>query len=406
MHRSLLAVAAALAAVVATSTAALAATVAFQAPTAGSEVRGGTAPIVVRVDRALGESVSGVEVRLRSRTGDPLPGGRTVALECVDEEGCGGVGDLRETWGGVALAPDAAPFTDVDVCNGGYVLEARTTGAAGWAAATSVVLSADEVPAPRELAVASQGTSVTVRWTADDLPDVRHVVERRAGSGPWIERVELAPGDDAFAEQVAPGTYDYRVRAVRGDGLVDGDAAAPCTDDDRDLEALGGARTITVATGTSSSGRPAPTADDEPAPAAGDDATGGATGDADDVAEPEGDDGDRGGAGTTTAGRRVAPPPPAAGSQPRVRTPQLGARPDDGEGFFGEGSGFADELRYDGLSPVPGDAEPTFVQRLVPGAVASISTLDVDLRRILPSVAAGLVLTTLALHLRRWSRET
>lgn len=405
MRGPLLAVCLAGAAVIAQAGPASAASLRFQAPQPGSSVSSGDVPIVVSVERGLGESVTGVQVRLRPDGGAALDGGRVLALSCVDAEGCGNVGDTQESWGGVRLAPDATPFTDTEVCNGAYLLEARTEGATTWAASSRVVLT-DDVSPPTGVGLDARDGEVTVTWSRVTTPDLRIVVQRRSGSGAWTERAEVAADAGRFVEQVVAGTYEYRVVAVRGDGWVDGAPVAPCADDDRDLVAAAPARSVTVA---GDAGRPLPPTA-SPSPAAGEGSGSGAT------ESPTGSAGGGGGSegdGTSSQpeaapppGRRIAAPPPAQGTAPRASAPGLGAAADAprGERFFGESSGYTEELAYDGVDPVRDIGAAAQVGGL-PGAFAAVSTLDVDLRRILTSVAAGLVMITLALHLRRWSRE-
>lgn len=406
MRRPLLAATAATAVVLALPTAAYAASVAFRSPTDGAVVakRAGVA-VEVEVQRSLGEAVQGVETRLRPAGGDPLPG--IVPLDCLEPDGCDRIGDLDARWGGVALTPDADGYASGAVCNGAYDLEARPQGESGWPATTRVVLSAPPSHVAWLDAVA-RDRDVTLTWSTDATPDVRHVVERRpAGGTAWTERTVVAGTTGRFSETVAAGGYDYRVVAVRGDGMVEGAPAAPCTDTARDHVRASSVVAVTAA-GASGTSSPAPTGSGGSGGT-----TDGGTGTTTDEAPSEGggtaDDGGTTTDATASGRRRVAAPPPAERSGTDTSAPALGDAPRAEDRYYGADEGYVDELDYDGVGPVPADEarQPvTAAGRLVSGGVQRVRDLDVDLPRILASMAGGATLIGAAFYLRRWSRGT
>jgi hypothetical protein len=179
VRRSLLAATAATAVVLALPTAAYAASVRITSPTTDAVVAKSTgARIEVEVQRSLGESVRGVETRLRPVDGDPLPG--IVALECIEAGGCDQIGDLDARWGGATLTPDADGYAVGGICNGAYDLEARPEGESGWPAATRVVLGG-----PPDHPSGPSATSTEVSWH----PSVVHGTEvswhPTTSASPW-----------------------------------------------------------------------------------------------------------------------------------------------------------------------------------------------------------------------------
>ena len=91
--------------------------------------------------------------------------------------------------------------------------------------------------APTGVALAVEDGDVTVTWDASATPDaVGYVVQRRVDGGSWSSLADLPARARAYTDaDVAPGEVEYRVATQRGDGLVDGRPAAPCSDDEADL---------------------------------------------------------------------------------------------------------------------------------------------------------------------------
>lgn len=431
-----------------------------------------------------------VKVRLADASGGgAAPGTAAVDLSCVS-----GPCNADSTWGGVTFdTVGFQPFGRPDrVCNGAWYLQVAVDGAA-FSPGQRVLVS--QLPgAPTGVTVAGDVRRATVTWVANPEQDLAgyRVQRRPEGSGAWTSVAEVDAGTTRFEHTTDPGTYEYRVLALRPDGRgADGAPAPICTDTGRELAAASSPRAVTVdapaptptpspttggsgggsgggGTGGGGSGSGGGSGDGSSS-GGGSSSDGGSTdgGDSDgDGTTPDGDDGttpgdgttpdgaadggdgttpdggtdDDGGDGTTpdeagdgttpdrttprpSAGGRIAPP--AAGGRsstlslgsgvvglddptaPRVAGP---GRQQPRERFFGEGEGFSEEIDFGDVEAIAGSElreRTVLAERTVrvPGALQSILGQELAVGRILTSIAGGLVLLALALHLRRWTRE-
>ena len=82
----------------------------------------------------------------------------------------------------------------------------------------------------------------------------------------------------------------------------------------------------------------------------------------------------------------------------------------DRERFFGEGDEFSEEIDFGDLEAVGGTETRTrtgFENRVVavPSALQAVFGEELEIAKIFNSIAGGLLLLALSLHLRRWTRE-
>jgi hypothetical protein len=92
--------------------------------------------------------------------------------------------------------------------------------------------------APSGLIGSAVQGQVTLRWTDNARDESTYKVERKpAGNVPFVEVAVLAANTTSWVDQIAPGTYSYRVRAVNAAGasaysnVVDVTATVPTTAD-------------------------------------------------------------------------------------------------------------------------------------------------------------------------------
>lgn len=375
-----------------------------------------------------------VQVRLATPSGAEMMAGTSpVTMGC--ETDC----HTTSTWTAPHLDPATlSPFADAPSCNGGYTIQVRVDGGA-W---TGHGIRVGRPPAaPRDVGVTADVGEATVSWAAASDPDaVGYRVQRRLDDGSWTTLVTSAASTRSFTDtDVDPGAVEYRVATLKGDGRVDGAPVAPCADTEPDLSTASApaATTVPSAAGAASPSprpspsdpsrpsRPSPTPSSEPGDDGSEEATDSPDGtdgdstadDPDDAAtgdqgdDPDADN-DAGATAPRRAGTRVAPPTPVtAGSRsevtvadvPGADSPQVAT---ERESYYGDGEEFSEELAYDGLGGVEatGPVTKTRVVR-VPGALQTVLGEELDLRRLAPPIAAGLILVAFALHLRRWMRD-
>lgn len=394
---------------------ALAAAVTWVSPGPGAVVTG-TVDLVVRVDRQVGESVDGVAVRLSDDGDRAAPGTVARDLVCAESGGCNLVARQQDRWGGLQLDPTGGDLATGAVCNGQYLLQARPAGADHWSG-ISVTLSDRTVDAVAGFTADGEPRETQLTWTPRSTsPDVTLHVERRpAGATSWQHVTSLPGTSSAYRDRgVAAGEYDYRVVATRGDGLVAGSPAPACSDRDADVTAASAARRVTVAPGPTTT--PDATTSDGTAPGepTGDGTSTGPT----DATSADGTSADAGDGTSADAGgstgssgaprTRVAAPPPPSRPDSGVAAPRIATPAAAEDTAAGEDDPFSEELDYGGVDAVAADdtgAGPAFLDSVVPGGWRAMSDLDVDHRRILTSIATGLLLVTAGLHLRRWMGE-
>lgn len=383
-----------------------------------------------------------VQVRLGRLDQSAVPGTAVVDLACTGGN-CGGDG----TWGGVNFNPvTLSPFLDTTTCNGGYLLQTRVDDGSWTSHPIHVRLPA---PAPSGLSAEGDVTSAEIDWTPASAPDlVGQVVQRRLDGGSWQAVAELGTGVASWTDGDAPaGAVQYRVSSSRPDGVVNGSPATPCQDTAPDLVAWSSAASTTVTEAPDPSespttpSRPRPTpSDDDGQPSTGDGGSeeptdGGTDGDGgsgdggtggDGGSDGDGGEPTDGGTGEPTdqpttsgpvtrrAGDRVAPPSasdPAA--RPQVALPSLprddpseGEDREDDELYYGEGGPFSEELDFGGLGEPeagPEDFGPETQVVRIPGALQSVLGTELEVKRIVEPLALGMLLLTVALHLRRWT---
>lgn len=416
-------------------------------PSAGAAVGSGT-PLVVEVAGRAGSFFDPqdhtVQLRLADVSGAQVWGGtRTVSATCQ-------AGDCGEdsTWTAGTFDPASlAPFGSTSSCNGAYAVQVRVDDGA-WAG--HAIRIARAPGAPSGVAVTPGTGEAEIIWDGASDPDVvGYRVERRAAGGSWTSVGQAAPSARAFTDDdVAAGDVEYRVVTLKGDGLVNGAPAQPCTDPDADLATPSAAVPTTVRSSSSASGddptEPSPSPSSSDGDGSGDGASGGdgsgdgggdgsgdGSGDGAGGGSVDGDgtnggsdgDGDQTGvAGEQTegssagdrpsAGSRVAPPTAlgtTTGPNVDVSEPASPDSPqvaEDRETFYGEGMEFSEELDFSELGEVDALGDTTVERRIrVPGGLQSVLGEELDLERLLVPLAAGLILLAFALHLRRWTRD-
>ncbi len=376
-----------------------------------------------------------VQIRLATPSGDQaMSGTEPVAMTC--ETDC----NATSTWTAPDLDPATlAPFADTPSCNGAYTIQVRVDGGA-W---TGHGIHVARAPAaPRDVSATAEVGEATVSWTAAGDPDVvGYRVQRRVDGGSWTTVATRSADARSLTDtDVDPGSAEYRVATLKGDGAVDGEPAAPCADTAPDLSTASApvgttvpsasstptpTPTSTSSPSSSGSSSPSPSgspsSSSEPTDDGSESATDGEGGDAttEDPDDPaDGEQGDAPDAGSQDAqpaprrsGNRVAPPSAVeVGSRsdvtvadvPDADGPQVAS---DRESYYGDGEEFSEELDFDGLGSVEA-AGPTTETKVVrvPGALQSILGEELDMRRLALPIAAGLIMVALALHLRRWMR--
>lgn len=377
-----------------------------------------------------------VQVRLATPSGaEILPGTSPVTMSC--ESNC----HSSSTWTAPAFDPATlAPFDSGPSCNGGYTIQVRVDGGA-WSGHGIRVARAPG--APTDVTVTADIGEATVSWGPASDPDVvGYRVQRRPSGGSWTTVADQpASARSLHDPDVDAGDVDYRVATLKGDGRVDGAPAAPCQDTSPDLSTASVPVSTTVrepAAAPSGPSRPAPTStsepddegsgsgsgdgdgsgdgsDDGPGDGSGD-GTGQVAGSGDGNGETESEGGDAA-AASRRPGTRVAPPAAVdAGARPDVTvddvpgadSPQV-ADEDRRETYYGDDQEFSEELDFDGLGGVEATGPTTVTETRVvrvPGALQSILGEELDLGRLATPIAAGLIMVALALHLRRWMRDT
>lgn len=370
-----------------------------------------------------------VQVRLADLAQQPLS--EPVALNCLSGgDSC----RADSTWGGQTFNPtNLAPFAvTAPACNGGYHLQVRVDGG-NWTGHRVRVAAAPAAPSGVKVTAGTE--TATISWTLAGHPDITgHHIQRRAAGGDWATVGTVAGSATSWTDSDAPaGDLEYRVATMRGDGAAaDGSPVAPCSDTGTDLATFSDAVPTTVraaqASGDSGGGstsgpsRPRPTTQSP-------DADGGDTGgESPSEGASDGDSAPDGGAGAEDptdpeaseaprverrAGSRVAPPAPIEQSMrgdvtvPRTEVSSPDAPRVAEERYYGEDDEFSEDLPFAEAAGSGSGPAPTTETRTirVPGALQSVLGEEVDLARVIQPIAGGLLLLTIALHLRRWIRE-
>lgn len=419
------------------ATAHAAGTARITSPGSGATVTAPT-PLVAEVVGQAGTFLNprnhAVRFRIADHTGATILDG-TSPVDGTCRENCAG----DSTWSGGTFDPATlAPFASRPVCNGTYTLQVRVDDGAWTGHAVRVARAPS---APGEVAVDAGIREATVSWAAAPEPDIAgYRVQRRAG-GSWTTVGQVGPDARSLTDdEVAAGEVEYRVASLRGDGQANGQPAPACADTEPDLATASAPVPTTVRSSSTSSTTSAPA---KPTPSSSP-SDGGTSGDGDGDGTADGQDGEGGttdggttdgdagsddaGADGDTAteddapaparrpGNRVAPPA-AVGTVsgpgvdvpmvPGADSPQVASEQE--ERFYGQDDEFSEELDFGDLGSVEaiGEDGTTLETRVVrvPGALQSILGEELDLGRVLGPVAAGLIMLTFALHLRRWTRE-
>lgn len=365
----------------------------------------------------------------------------TIPIPCVENCDTG----PSTTWGNRTFDPaSGAPFA-AGLCNGDWTIQGRLDKGQ-WRNLAEVTLSAPP-SAPRNVKVKDDGGTAIVSWTSSKSVDVvGYRVERNSGQR-WVVVGEVDENTTAVDDAtVSAGTHDYRVVALRPDGMVRGESAPACEDTEADLETASAPVTFSWDTATddgdpdtgndggtndgsgngtgngsgNQNGSGNGTGNDDTGNGGFDDGQGG-TNDPNDpdgqggTNDPDGsvDDDDDEDTGTTRPRNRprsVAPPPSASRqTDNRVDAPTLNRSGGEDDGFYyGEGDEFAGEIDYGDTEGIPGEriivgysesGEPIY--ETIPGGIVEdeIRLLDASKLR---AIAFGLLLVVLALHGRRW----
>jgi hypothetical protein len=387
---------------------------------AGATLRGpadgvvsGATSLDVRVTREAFEAISAIDLGLR-RGGAPLEGSTTRRLceglrDCPNSEPSA---DFRVPFDPRTGSPFLPSTAARMLPNGAYELRVSIeVGRDTQERSLNLTLSVPPT-SPSDVRASASGQQVSVEWGRGAEPDLAgYRIERASGSGGWSNRAQLGASSTAFADEPGPGSYRYRVVALRPDGKGG------------TYEVTSREVSVTVAEPPRSD---ASQGGDGNGAGAGSHATNGTRGDQDgapfedetsedgaDLAENDGTDetadaGSSGGNGVGAAGgsgsrssassqRRGTQAPSFNLNRRGANTPAL---PWDDPEYFQE------ELSYD----APETADPSERQTRssddgevllsIPGAGAFGGGTDGN-RAAIP-IAGGLLMTAMGLHLWRW----
>jgi hypothetical protein len=392
---------------------------------AGATLRGpadgvvsGATSLDVRVTREAFEAISAIDLGLR-RGGAPIEGSTTRRLceglrDCPNSDRSA---DFRVPFDPRTGSPFLPSTAARMLPNGAY--ELRVSIEIGRdTQERSLDLTLSVPPAsPSDVRASAAGQQVTVEWGRASEPDLAgYRVERAAGSGSWSNRAQLGASSTAFADEPGPGTYRYRVVALRPDGkggtyeVTSREASVTVAEPPREDASQGrdgsggdgigddGSDVTDGGRGDEDGARPDGDASDQ----------GSDAGSRDDDDREVADDGSAGGNGVGPAGgsgtrssastqRRSAQAPSFNLDRGGANTPAL---PWDDPEYFQE------ELAYD----APETADPSErrtrstddgeVLLSFPGAGAFGGGTDGN-RAAIP-IAGGLLMTAMGLHLWRW----
>jgi hypothetical protein len=124
--------------------------------------------------------------------------------------------DVRYEWN-TAIVTGSSQIAS----NGEYVVRVRATDKAGSTDSASVTILVDNAPSiPSGVSAFVDGATVKVTWATNAEPDiVGYVVERDSGVG-FVAVAQTT--EPAFAEALDPGSYSYRVTALRKSPSAEG----------------------------------------------------------------------------------------------------------------------------------------------------------------------------------------
>lgn len=372
-------------------TAALAAYSATIVQPAGQDRVTGPTEVRVRVSREVADTaVTALRVR-------PAEGGQLRPTTCVSECGPG----AREPVFAFELDPrTGAPFAEGPLPNGPLEFEGIVSRELGPDRSVGTLTLNLRVPgsAVGGLAATAEDDTVRLAWSRAPEPDILgYRIERCAGAcdaaDDWAGRADVAPSASAFVDAPGAGTSSYRVVTIR-DGGGDGSS----------IETVSAPVTTEVAPTSPSEG---PVGSDE---VDGDgDGTGADDRDGDDARDAPGDTG----AGSDGDERDAASPvgPSRPGAPRSSRPPAVSLGPADARipELSGLGDVFRNELDYSGddeqdgagAGAVEGDE---VVLSSPSGGGGSFLGVFGDRDRVAVPLASGLLVTAIALHLRRWLR--
>ena len=336
----------------------------LERPIAGERVtHDGAYPVTGYMDAGPGEEIRSMEARL-------LSGGQQVGpVKVMDFVGSADTGPgVRRTRWTVPLDPIKSWDDGYPLANGPYRIEVRGTVVfqnvprqpTAWRG-VDFVIDVDPPPTTVTAKVLDAGARrVEVAWDPVPVPDfVRYVVQRKAGAGEWQNYREVPTVDRTRWADVVPaeGDYSYRVQTFR--------------------RGAGGAerKSIWSAPGSVSVRKPPPP-------------------------PPPGESGAAGGPAAGTPGG-----PPAQSGPPVIRVQRAIPR---APAFTGPDT-YEETLDYSGaevpLTSGPEDDQlPDDAPAEVPSQLRVREDRDFPVRQALVPVAAGLVLTVSAWHVRRFLR--
>jgi hypothetical protein len=365
-----------------------------------------TVQLRATVESGLGHSVSSVRIRLVAGGGSVI--GTPVELQCV--QSCQQISG-EQVWGGQSLDPRSPRVVGETrpLPNGAWSVE-LSVNEEPWTSPASFLISYPPSPVGG-LNASIEDRTVTLRWQLPPEPDVSGFhVERRRDGGTWSRVGSVGWSATSFRQTLEQdGRYVYRVLTVRPDG--------------RGGEYLVASSSVEMTIGS-------PVVEESPAPTGDESATASPTSDGSDDADPvSGDDAVRHeetgtGSGSTSVGEtgsssdrprsasggRIAPPPAVGPSVWLGSEPDPIAAPSPEDRYYGEDDEYSDEIDYGAIDPVTGrpsgggDPETQAVTRFLPTAIGEITVMD--MHTLLSSIAAGLLLITLGLHLYNWMRQT
>ena len=334
----------------------------LERPTAGERVtHDGAYPITGYIDAGPGEEIRGMEARLL------LDGAMVGPVRAMDFVGSTDIGPgMRRTRWTAPLDPIKSWDNGAALGNGPYRIEVRATVAfqgvprepTAWRG-VDFIIDVDPPPTAVQAKVLdAEQRRVEVSWEPVLLPDfTRYVVQRKVGAGEWANYREVPSADQTRWADVVPsdGDYAYRVQTYR-------------------RGASGSERkSIWSAPATVNVSKPAPES-----PSAGED-------------------------GAAAGGSGTAPPPQTG--PPVLRVNRAVPRP---PAFTGPDT-YEETLDYSGaevpLTSGPEEQELAQDQPAeVPSQIRVREDRDFPVRQALVPVAAGLVLTVSAWHVRRFLR--
>lgn len=329
-----------------------------------------------------------------------------VSLTCIG--GCRSGQGSESTWGDPdtdVLQPSGAPFPVT--CNGKYGIRARVNGSYRGSA-VEVYIQQPPVPATGVTAVGEVG-NVNVSWNAVSGQGVFGITVSRKANGATsftpLLSTPLPTSATSFVDTTVKAEdlpVAYAVTVFRHDGKVNGAWAQACDDTSTTLQQSFTSGTFSIATADGQVVAPSPSPTGSPTPS-------------------EGPSGNPTTQPTTPTGPRQPPDRGLAGGdqgsddeeppdQPTIDLPDRPAPPPpSAPRYYGDNLGFDELLDFGDQPPItapttPGGDDMAFDSgdEGIAVDVETASDGGIDTEALLEPFALGLLLLSLAMHVRRW----